>query len=146
MNLDELTRLVAGGETEFVEFKRSTGQRTAAAWGRGTIKMVELTQEAGLPPPEYESSGGEFIVRFCPSRYIPPTRVGHDLSPLQRELLNVVAQLGPAPLMAIREGLSTTVPERTVQDNLQLLRQLGLVELTGAQRSARWRLRHTGRG
>jgi ATP-dependent DNA helicase RecG len=115
------------------------------AWGRGTIKMIELTQEAGLPPPEYDSSSGEFIVRFRPSRYIPPTRVGHDLTSLQRDILEVLAQLGPAPLHAIQQSLGTVVPRRTLQDNLRILRLLDIVELTGARRGAYWRLKSTDR-
>ena len=41
-------------------------------WGRGTIRMAELTEQAGLPRPEIEDSGGAVTVRFRPGRYIPP--------------------------------------------------------------------------
>jgi ATP-dependent DNA helicase RecG len=37
------------------------------AWGRGTLKMAELSRQAGLEPPEFESRTGEFVVRFRPS-------------------------------------------------------------------------------
>lgn len=107
-------------------------------WGRGTIKMAELTAQAGLAPPEFESGHGEVVVRFRPTRYVPPTRVSHDLSPLQRELLNILAHIGPAPLRDLKNNLSLPTPERTVQDNLQVMRQLGLVDLKGLRRSARW--------
>jgi len=33
-------------------------------WGRGTLKIKELTDEANLPCPEFENRMGEFIVRF----------------------------------------------------------------------------------
>ena len=33
-------------------------------WGRGTLKMAELTAEAGLPPPEIDDAGGGVTVRF----------------------------------------------------------------------------------
>jgi ATP-dependent DNA helicase RecG len=114
------------------------------AWGRGTIKMAELTEQAGLAPPEFECSTGEVLVRFWPTRYVPPTRVGHDLSPLQRELLEVLATSGPASLKQIRSSMPTASPERTVQDNLQLLRRLSLVDVTGQRRTARWRLKGAG--
>lgn len=110
-------------------------------WGRGTIKMAELTHKAGLVPPEFESRAGEVVVRFRPTRYVPPTRVGHDLSPLQRELLNVVAEIGPAPLRHIRSHLRAEVPERTVQNNLLFLRQLDLVDSSGQARRAIWMLK-----
>jgi ATP-dependent DNA helicase RecG len=113
-------------------------------WGRGTLKMAELTRQAGLAPPEFECRTGEVIVRFRPSRYAAPTRVGHDLSPLQRELLEVVAAIGPASLKQLRSGLAADVPERTVQDNLQMLRLLGMVEPRGMGRGARWSLKGVG--
>ena len=36
-------------------------------WGRGTIKMRDLTMAAGLPKPEIECPPGEVVVRFRPS-------------------------------------------------------------------------------
>lgn len=113
------------------------------AWGRGTIKMAELTEQAGLAPPEFESNTGEVLVRFRPTRYVPPTRIAHDLSPLQRELLEILAQTGPVSLRQIRASLSTETSERTVQDNMQMLRRLGLVELSGTRWAARWMLKGT---
>ena len=108
-------------------------------WGRGTVKMVELTEEAGLVPPEFEERGGEIVVRFRPVHYVPPTRIEHDLSDLQRNILKVIAKAGEASLSDILEALGD-VPRRTVQDNLQTLRSLDLVELEGRGRGARWRL------
>jgi len=112
------------------------------SWGRGTIKMIELTEQAGLTPPEFECSGGEVLVRFRPTRYVPPTRVGHNLSTLQQDLLAVLAQIGPARLSHIHSILSKEVPERTVQNNLQMLRSLGLIDLTGSGRARRWTLKY----
>ena len=66
--------------------------------GRGTLKMIELTERAGVPAAEFEVSGGEVRVCYCPRWYVPPTRIGHDLSPLQRELLGILAQRGPLRL------------------------------------------------
>jgi predicted transcriptional regulator len=81
-------------------------------------------------------------VRFRPTRYVPPTRVGHDLSPLQRRLLEVLAEIGPAPLHLIMGKLAPGTAERTVQDNLRMLRQLGLVDPPARPgRGARWRLK-----
>jgi ATP-dependent DNA helicase RecG len=114
------------------------------SWGRGTLKMAELTRQAGLVEPEFEVAAGEFFVRFRPARYVPPTRVGHDLSPLQRELLEALARLGPASLGLIKATLSNPPADRTLQENLALLRSLGLVEAAGRGRGARWRLAGEG--
>ena len=59
-------------------------------WGRGTIKMAELTTAAGLPQPEIEDFGGAVTVRFRPSRYNPPQRAELDLTERQREILLIL--------------------------------------------------------
>lgn len=110
-------------------------------WGRGTIKMAELTREAGLPAPEFESSGGEVLVRFRPTRYVPPTRVSHDLTQLQRDVLEILDRIGPSSLGQLKGHLPQTPPERTLQDNLQMLRRLGLIDVSGTRRAARWMLK-----
>lgn len=94
------------------------------SWGRGTLKMIELTQRAGLTPPEFECRTGEVIVRVFPTLYVPPTRVDHQLSALQRELLEVLAQ-GSKSLREILVMLRETTPERTVQDNLKICANWG---------------------
>jgi ATP-dependent DNA helicase RecG len=111
------------------------------SWGRGTLKIAELTQQAGLVTPEFEAQAGEVLVRFRPMRYIPPTRVGHDLTPLQRELLELLAALGSASLREIRGSQRHEMPERTLQFNLQMLKQLDLVDTSGRGRGARWALK-----
>ena len=111
------------------------------SWGRGTLKIAELTQQAGLVTPEFEARAGEVLVRFRPMRYIPPTRVGHDLTPLQRELLELLAALGSASLREIRGSQRHEMPERALQFNLQMLKQLDLVDTSGRGRGARWALK-----
>jgi ATP-dependent DNA helicase RecG len=111
------------------------------SWGRGTLKMVELTREAGLPSPEIEDAGGCVTVRFRPSRYLPPQRVARDLTERQRRILSLldVGREGMA-LREIRAGLGDGLPEWEIKDDLALLRRLGLVETQGHGRGAYWRL------
>jgi ATP-dependent DNA helicase RecG len=103
--------------------------------------MVELTAKAGLVPPEFESRHGEVVVRFRPTQYIAPTKISHELSPLQQQLLEIVANLGQASLRQIIDSLPDPVSRRTIQDNMQLLRKLDVVDLIGAKRGARWTLK-----
>lgn len=110
-------------------------------WGRGTIRMAELAKQAGLVPPEFEERGPTLTVTFRPTEYVLPSRVSHDISEFQRQILQVLADIGPAALSGIRAHLEKETPERTVQDNLQILRNLGLVELKGWARGARWMLK-----
>jgi ATP-dependent DNA helicase RecG len=107
-------------------------------WGRGTLKIIDLTEQAGLITPEFEVRGGEVVVRFHPHGYVPPSRVTRDLTPLQQELLAVLAAIGPASLSSLRANLAAPVPVSTLREHLQALRQLTLVHLQGRGRGARW--------
>lgn len=108
-------------------------------WGRGTIKMAELTTAAGLPQPEIEDFAGAVTVRFRPSRYIPPQRAELDLTGRQREILLILD--GAASGLAFREILrSLTEPytEQQVRYDLSVLRQLNLAISRGHARGAKW--------
>ena len=113
------------------------------SWGRGTLKMVELTRRAGLPTPEIEEVAGCVTVRFHPNRYVPPQRVAHDLSERQQRILGLLeASRGGLALREIRAGLGTAVPEWEVKEDLSVLKHLELIESRGHGRGAYWRLRH----
>ena len=110
-------------------------------WGRGTIKMAELTMSAGQPPPEIEDAGGCVTVRFRPGRYVPPQRVGRDLTERQQAILALLDQGGRG--LALREIIAQLEPkatQRQVREDLAILRTLALVVSTGHGRGARWEL------
>lgn len=110
-------------------------------WGRGTLKIAELMQQAGLPRPEIEDAGGCVTVRLAPARYIPPQRVARDLTDRQRLVLaRLEASRGGLALRDVRLQMEGHATEWEVRGDLQLLRQLGLVESLGRGRGAFWRL------
>jgi ATP-dependent DNA helicase RecG len=112
-------------------------------WGRGTLKMAELTTQAGLPKPEIEDKNGCVTVRFRPSRYIPPTRVGHDLTERQRQILAALGEVRqPLALRVIVARLENKHTSKAVKDDLQDLRTLGLVISSGKGAGAVWQLTH----
>ena len=109
-------------------------------WGRGTIKMAELTAAAGLPRPEIEDSGHSVTVRFLPTRYIPPQRVGHDLTERQRGILALLDESHAGlPLRQIHAHFELDASRRQVQLDLSTLRTLNLVRTSGQGQAARWR-------
>lgn len=109
------------------------------SWGRGTIKMAELTRQAGLPVPEIEDAGGCVTVRFRPSRYSAPLRVARDLTERQRRILELLeASKGGLALREIVARLNDNTTESKVKDELTLLRQLELVESRGHGRGSGW--------
>lgn len=119
-----------------VLFRRGLIER----WGRGTQRIVELCLRAGHPEPEFVEEGGSVAVRFLPSGYIAPHSVTHNLTSRQREILQTLAGGQELPLRAILEALNNPPSKRTVQKDLLLLRDLGLVDSLGWGRGARYRL------
>lgn len=110
-------------------------------WGRGTQMIVERCVQAGHPEPEFVERAGAVGVRFLPSSYIAPHRVAYDLTGRQREILQVLAQRPAMPLREIRSRLASSPSERTLQQELAYLRQLGLIESGGWGRGAAYWLR-----
>jgi ATP-dependent DNA helicase RecG len=112
------------------------------SWGRGTLKMAELTEKAGLPRPEIEEAAGCVVVRFRPSRYIPPRQVKQDLTRRQRRILRVLSQKRHAAVRDIAARLE--MEARPIRDDLALMKQLGLVDNQGHGRGAVWFLLEAG--
>jgi ATP-dependent DNA helicase RecG len=106
-------------------------------WGRGTLKILDLTTQAGLPRPEIEDAGGCVTVRFHPSRYLPPLRVQHDLTDRQRAILAMLDEHRRG--LALRD-VRSVIPaaEWEVKADLALLKRLGLIDTAGHGRGASW--------
>lgn len=111
-------------------------------WGLGTLKIVELCEQAGHPRPEFEEVGGAVIVRFMPSAYQPPHVVKHDLTERQQRILRVLRDVGPAVISELMLHLpGEEVSARTILKDLSLLAELKLVVRPKRRgRGARWRL------
>ncbi|MBI1918664.1 MAG: putative DNA binding domain-containing protein [Planctomycetes bacterium] len=101
-------------------------------WGRGTLKMAELTQQAGLPRPEIEEGPNFVLVRFRPSRYIPPRQVKQDVTDRQQRILQLLAERPGIGRKEIQSVLKLDV--NALKSDLQRLRGLGLIRQTGKGR------------
>lgn len=110
-------------------------------WGRGTLRIRELVERAGLVPPVFEERAGEVVVRFLPTGYVAPRRIDHPLTAQQQEILAILAELGSALMSEIRAAMRAPPTGRAMQFTLQTLRDLGLVEVSSRGRGAKWRLR-----
>ena len=117
-------------------------------WGRGTLKIVEVTTSAGLPSPEIEDAGGCVTVRFRPASPMQAERVKvvnrnkvTRLTEQQREILALIDEAGSGA-MALREILAALGPgtnKRQLREDLATLKAQGLVTPTGRGRGARWK-------
>jgi ATP-dependent DNA helicase RecG len=112
------------------------------SWGRGTIKMAELAASAGLPTPEIEDARGCVTVRFRPSRYLPPSRVAHDLNDRQQRILALIGRASQGiALRELKRALPLPVEERQLREDLAFLKGLELIEPQGHGRGSYWVLR-----
>jgi ATP-dependent DNA helicase RecG len=117
------------------------------SWGTGTLNMIAWSRAAGTPDPVWQEAAGSVTVmlRAAEPESQPESELESvedvNLTELQRELLEVLGRIGPASLSEIRAQVSPNIPERTVQNNLQSLRQSGLVELFGTRNAWKWRVR-----
>lgn len=110
-------------------------------WGRGTQKIVDLCVKAGHPEPEFGEQAGSVWVKFVASEYVAPRRVTHDLTERQREILQILATKPEMALREIRQHLTSSAAERTVQRDLVHLQRVKLVVAWGRGRGATYSLR-----
>lgn len=112
-------------------------------WGRGTQQIVSLCVKAGHPEPEFFEQAGSFVVRFLPNGYIAPHRISHGLSDRQRHILQSLSDsLGRgATFTKIKARLHNPPADRTLRDDFQHLKRLGLIDVLGHGRGACWFLK-----
>ncbi|HEX8245055.1 MAG TPA: ATP-binding protein [Longimicrobium sp.] len=107
-------------------------------WGSGTLKILELTERAGLATAEFEVRGPELVARFRPVGYVAPSRAGYDLTPLQQEILEILAREGGLSSDKLRPLLSQRISEERGLRELATLVHMGLVRKIGVTKGVRW--------
>ena len=110
-------------------------------WGRGTLKIVETTVNAGLPRPEIQEVAGSVTVVFTPIRPAAPQRTTRDLTERQQQILDLLASEGRhMPLREIVKALKLEKTPWVISEDLAALKTLGLVKSQGRGRGATWRV------
>ena len=109
-------------------------------WGRGTLKMAEITTSAGLPRPEIEDAGGCVTVYFRHAQSVPSQGSGSDVIERQKAILTLLDRANDGlALREIHARLPLNTSERQVRRALTELRDRGLVASTGPGPAARWK-------
>ncbi len=109
-------------------------------WGRGTIKMADLAQAAGLPRPEIEVRNDCVAVQFRQAGYVPKRGAESDLTEQQAAVLIQLRRSShPLALREILARVDQPVTERQVRKELITLKIKGLAESSGHGRGARWK-------
>src|SRR5262249_48571556 len=115
-------------------------------WAAGTVRLSRMLEYAargclGRRVHHARLFDARSDRRFRPNRYVPPQRVGHDLTEQQQAVLHV---LGSGRRLALREivaALGAATPTWSVRRDMAFLKQLGLVDSPGRGLGARWCLR-----
>jgi ATP-dependent DNA helicase RecG len=108
-------------------------------WGSGTQRIIRLCVEAGCPEPQFEERAGEFVVRFLAPNYTPSVPAGFHLSERQARILAVFQAYPMRSLREVREAIDPALSDSTIRNDLNYLRECGLVEAVGVGRGAFWR-------
>jgi ATP-dependent DNA helicase RecG len=112
------------------------------SWGRGILKMAELTEAVGLSRPSIEAGAGAVVVTFYPNTYVAPRTVNHNLTERQRRILQVLGN-SPEAGLNINDIINQIEAEqyrRGVKDDLRLLKEMKKIRLVGHAKTARWYL------
>ena len=108
-------------------------------WGSGTQRIVRLCVEAGCPEPQFEERAGEFVVRFLAPNYSPNVPSGASLTERQARILAVFQTTPTRSLREIREAIDPNLSDSTIRNDLNYLRECGMIEAVGVGRGAFWR-------
>lgn len=114
-------------------------------WGTGTTRMIGYCRENGTPEPEFEEYSGGFAVIF---RFKEPMggtvrEVAQDFSQFeltlrQRNILKILSTGGKMSVTDISSHLQDAPAARTLRDDLARLKTMGLIDLEGRAKAARW--------
>lgn len=107
-------------------------------WGTGTLRMIQLCQEAGLPEPEFAEMSGAFVVTFRKSKLTKEYLEELGLSERQIAAVEYIRTHGR---ITNREYVDLTrVSSRTATDELRDLVSKGILTPEGKGRATHYRL------
>ena len=112
------------------------------SWGTGTNKMIDLCRDQGLLPPEFSEHTGGFSVTFKFKETF-----GHSLTvkpkvdqltPRQILIVNLLKQEGELATRNILPMISPAISERTLNNELLILKDKGIINSKGQTRKKVW--------
>lgn len=111
-------------------------------WGTGTNRMIAACKNEGLPTPTFKESFGGILVTFKFKSHIKAgadaVKIDVVLTKRQQDLLEIIKAHGKIGIEQIMIELQETVPKRTLQKDLNDLKEMGLIALEGIGRGASW--------
>lgn len=116
------------------------------SWGTGTLRMIKYCQKNSTPEPEFEeySRGFSTVFRFKEAMNSVLTtneENKYKLSLRQKEIINILLQQElEMSAINILKLMQTPLPIRTLQYELNKLKQMGIINSKGHARSFTWNL------
>lgn len=113
------------------------------SWGTGTLRMIGYCRDNNTPEPEFEQYSGGFSIIFrfkeaMNSMVTPKTETQYHLSPRQKEIISILKQGQEMPATQIAALMQVPIPMRTLQYELNKLKQMGVLSSKGHARSFTW--------
>jgi len=112
------------------------------SWGRGYRKIVRVMDEMNLQPPLVDLTGGVSVILYNKSiisasdKKNVAVNVAEELSDRQRNMLNLIEKNVAVNTKQLSEILALN--RKTVQRDLNRLKDLGLIRWEGASKTGHW--------
>lgn len=112
-------------------------------WGTGTVRMIRYCQKNGTPEPEFQENSGGLAVTFRFKEPMGRRVTGapanvYGLTPRQQEILDILALGDKMTVNDILAKLVAPPASRTLREDLNHLKSVGLVDLEGKAKLSKW--------
>ena len=107
--------------------------------GSGTLRMIELCQEAGLPEPNYELRAGSFVITLWRDWLTGEVLAGFNLN--ERQLQAIAYLKSKSRITNLEYQKITGAARKTATRDLGGLVEKGIIELKGEKRSSHYVLK-----
>lgn len=114
------------------------------SWGRGVEKICDSCKKSDVPNPEYTINPGDIMIKFSAPKSENSTDVGVNvgvnvgvkLSKTEQKILQYIREDRNITTKELAEKIGVTT--RTVERNIQKLKDKNLLERSGADKNGEW--------
>lgn len=118
-------------------------------WGSGTLRILALCKERGLPKPTYSEYSGGFSIEFSYKNVTEITDHSEfeqkviqqylsDITTREKEILKILFDVDELTSTSILKRMKLSPSERTIRNDLVHLQKLGLIQRKGAGSNVTW--------
>jgi ATP-dependent DNA helicase RecG len=114
--------------------------RLFESWGRGVQMIISECTKAGHPEPFYSQEAGGTKLTLPSSGHIGSTSpiISEPLSARQEEIMRLLKTHNGLSPDELRQLMVTPITERTLRNELNRLKEQGLIDVLGQTRTRKW--------